>query len=341
MARASFHMLLSIAVLFLIRPQLGASQDSLSLRVVSRLKSPQISRWSRVLAVPPGYAVAPIEGGGVQLFSLEGKVLWTSLRSKASEDWNISLQARGDTILVFDPGRERLLRLGLDGLLLGSERLPRGTSYRMLPNGDVAFTANRRTSESFGHPWHVYSEDHELRSYGFRGNVVSLYQDVWALEWKLAKGESATVWTHFRDRFRAEEWHAGGPHAGEPTGRVLQAAPPWLTIAEADQPTPRPFLHAALFEAGILWTLGHSLQAGWGDSLSENWTGGLLSVPQNRAVYDTIVEAWSVEGGSKLGRGRIDVKVLGFAAPGLVFSIEEGADGLEAVLWRIEGIQHK
>jgi hypothetical protein len=313
-------------------PSFSGGQESVSLVKDVSLVSAEISRWSRVLRIGEGYVVSPLASGGVQIFDSSGNLLRTVLESEISNDWNLGLDRRGDTIFVFDPKAERVFLLDQDGEFLNSMSVPKSSSYRVLPNGDFALTANRRTSESFGYPWHILSQDNELQSFGFQEEVLSVFQDPWALEWKLAAGGSAYVWTHYRDRFKAEEWSWEN---GQPTGRRIEADPDWMGTPDLERRAPQTFLHAASFDEGLLWTIGHALQPDWAETLPVDWQGTILPVGEEHEVFDTIIEAWSVEDGMVVARSRADPVMTGFAAAHTLFSIEETDTGLEAVVWRV------
>ena len=305
------------------------SAGAVSLVRVVGLRSPEISRWSRVLKVGDGYVVSPLARGGVQLFDSEGNLIRTVLETEVSSNWNLGLDRRGDTVFVFDPMAERVFLLGAKGDPLTSVPVPRASSYRILPSGDFAFTANRRTPESFGYPWHIISRSTELRSFGSPEEVLSALQDPWELEWKLAAGGSVSVWTHYRDRFKAEEWNW---EDGQPTGRGIEADPGWMHTPDLGRRAPVTFLHAASFNEGHLWTLGHALQPNWMETLPADWQGEGLPIGEERAVLDTVIGVWSVKDGSVIASSRADQVMMGFAAAHMLFSIENTDTGLEAVV---------
>jgi hypothetical protein len=317
-------------------PSFSGGQESVSLVRDVSLVSAEISRWSRVLLTGEDYVVAPLAKGGVQIFDSGGILLRTVLESEVSNSWNLGLDRQGDTIFVFDPEAERVFLLDTDGELLSSIPVPKGSSYRVLPNGDFALTANRRTSESFGYPWHILSRGTELRSFGFREEILSAFQDPWELEWKLAAGGSASVWTHYRDRLKAEEWNW---EDGKPTGRRIEADPDWMHTPDFGRRAPVTSFHAASFDEGRLWTLGRALQPDWPETLPADWQGEGLPIGEERAVFDTVIEVWSVEDSRVVARTRADQVMMGFAAAHMLFSIEETDTGMEAVVWqaRVDG----
>jgi hypothetical protein len=130
------------------------------------LESAEISQWSRVFATEDQYIVAPIQNGGIQLYAKTGRLRKTTLSDLVSADWNLCLEPSGDTVYVFDPKAEKAWVLDQEGRVLDGFHIPRGSSFRVLHSGDIAFTANRRTRKSFGHPWHILKRDGEVTSYG-------------------------------------------------------------------------------------------------------------------------------------------------------------------------------
>jgi len=319
----------------------GASGQALT-RAAS-YSSPEIGRWSRIVLAGEAAFVAPLTTGGVQAFDRrDGTLRWTAHRDLVSSSWNVDLEVRGDTLVVFDPQEKTRIRLTFEGDVIERRSIPSGTSYRTSPDGGVLFTGRGVSSGSIGRGLHELTPDGGVSSYGIGdGDVNPFSTSPWEHEWKLVEGAPDEVWTHFRDRFRIVAWDLS---RGEPT-RELRAPADWLTVDEGSQgsrsrregepTTPMPSLHGVYKHGDVFWVLGHTAQPDWRDAVGGSWDGSLPDLETEASLFDSVIEAWSATSEEPIEGIVVDDYFYGVIGPGLFFEPVLNPDDTHSlVVWQ-------
>jgi hypothetical protein len=316
--------------------RLGTADDSALLSQYSRIA---IDARGRVFAAPshePG-KVLRYDSSGSFIGSFggdgEGPGEYTS-------NWNMALFIVGDTVVIADPGNNRVTYASQTGEVHRIVPTPPASSYLPLSSGRIAFSRNVPTEDAFGYPLHIADSSGAVQSFTAEPDRRILPGEGMQLEWRLGAAPAPDdFWSYSWTEYKLAKWSAAGKR--KPT-QVLTGERAWL--ADDFRPGGRMAQYrwvtylAAVREDSMrrLWILAHVVSEDWEEHLPTGNPGRVPTPEGFNRLRNTIVEVVDLQTGRLIVRDEIDPMVIGFVDEEHVYGLQEDAAGIiSIVVWRM------
>ncbi|MEX2283917.1 MAG: 6-bladed beta-propeller [Gemmatimonadota bacterium] len=233
-----------------------------------------------------------------------------------------------DTIIAVDQFARRVSIFDPTGKFVRAvpfhvEMTTGSTSTRLLDHSFV-IGGNRFTSDRIGFPLHHFRADGTpLRSFGAERPVYDRRNS--AAGFRKVTSSGGLVWASWIDRYRIEAWDPA-------SGKLKQAfvsSPSWFPLRNITPDVawgeirPFPWLKdVAVDEAGRIWVIAAIARDDWKKSPGAKYESGRL-----RDYYQSVIEIINPGTARVITRLFVPEYVHGFAAPGVLYSHRETADG--------------